>query len=245
MSDIAVFNHPDFGQVRHVMIDEDPWFVLADVCRVLEIKNPRDAASTLDDDEKQQVSPTVVNADGSARGAAPWVVNESGLYSLTLRSRKPQAKQFKKWVTSEVLPSIRKTGQYASQPMTELEQARQYLAAVEEKERLKAALEIAAPKAEVYDEWLESEAIEMTDFAKRIGFTPPTRFTRKLRELSILRKDKTHTGRYRNLPTRAWEASFDVRPVELATGEWIDLALVNAQGQVDLLEELRNEGLIQ
>lgn len=106
------------------------------------------------------------------------------------------------------------------------------------------ALAITTPKAEVYDEWLESDAIEMTDFAKRIGFTPPTRFTKTLREIGVLRKDKTHTGRYRNLPTRTWEESFDVRPTQIPTGEWVDLALVNTQGQVDLLEELRNEGLI-
>lgn len=111
-----------------------------------------------------------------------------------------------------------------------------------EASQAKQALAITAPKAEVYDEWLTSEAIEMTDFAKRIKFTPPRKFTATLRAVGILRKDKTHTGRYRNLPTKAWEYAFEVRPVELPTGDWIDLALVNAQGQVDIHEELRDLG---
>lgn len=100
--------------VRIIDRDGNPWFVLADVCRVLEHSNSREVASRLDDDEKDTVS----NADGGiindlgTVGAMPTIVNESGLYSLILTSRKPAAKRFKKWVTSEVIPSIRKTGGY-------------------------------------------------------------------------------------------------------------------------------------
>lgn len=108
MSDIVVFDHPEFGSIRHVMIDGDPWFVLVDVCRVLEISNSRDSASSLDEDEKGVAT---IDTPGGLQEST--VINESGLYSLTLRSRKPQAKVFKKWITSEVLPSIRKTGQYS------------------------------------------------------------------------------------------------------------------------------------
>lgn len=89
----------------------EPWFVLADVCRVLEHTNPSKAAERLDDDEKN----TLTISEGIRQGAGNpnvSVVNESGLYSLILTSRKPAAKRFKKWVTSEVLPSIRKTGGY-------------------------------------------------------------------------------------------------------------------------------------
>lgn len=98
------------------MIDRDdgPWLVLADVCAVLEIANPRDAAKRLDADEKA----TVANADGRAgHGAQTYnIINESGLWSLVLTSRKPEAKRFKKWLTSEVIPSIRKTGSYQTLP---------------------------------------------------------------------------------------------------------------------------------
>jgi prophage antirepressor-like protein len=89
----------------------EPWFVLADVCSVLEISNPSDAARRLDDDEKH----TLDNVEGiaSAQVRQITIVNESGLYSLILTSRKPEAKRFKKWVTSEVLPAIRRTGRCA------------------------------------------------------------------------------------------------------------------------------------
>jgi prophage antirepressor-like protein len=95
------------------LLDEhnSPWFVAADVCRALQIRNTRDAITRLDDDEKT----TVANADGRAGfGAQEFnIINESGLYSLILTSRKAEAKQFKKWVTNVVLPSIRQTGQYS------------------------------------------------------------------------------------------------------------------------------------
>lgn len=92
----------------------NPWWVLADVCKALEIGNSRMAACGLDDDEKDGVSIT----DSIGRMQTVTAINESGLYSLILKSRKPSAKRFKKWVTSEVLPSIRaaccccKTGGY-------------------------------------------------------------------------------------------------------------------------------------
>lgn len=98
--------------VRVVERVGEPWFVLADVCRVLEIGNPSQAATRLDDDEKA----TLTNNEGQAgQGAQQFtVINESGLYSLILTSRKPAAKRFKKWVTADVLPTIRKTGGYGS-----------------------------------------------------------------------------------------------------------------------------------
>ena len=89
----------------------EPWFVLADVCRVLEVGNPSDAARRLDEDEKA----TLDNIEGRpGHGAQSFaIISESGLYSLILTSRKLAAKRFKKWVTAEVLPSIRKTDRYA------------------------------------------------------------------------------------------------------------------------------------
>jgi prophage antirepressor-like protein len=89
----------------------EPWFVAADVCRVLEIANPRDAVSSLDEDEKA----TVANPDGrpGSPGAKVFnIISESGLYALIFKSRKPEAKAFRKWVTQEVLPAIRMTGSY-------------------------------------------------------------------------------------------------------------------------------------
>jgi len=91
-------------QVRTIMQNGEPWWVLADVCKVLDLKNPTHSANRLDDDERATLN---VGRQGEAT-----IINESGLYSVILTSRKPAAKRFKKWVTSEVLPAIRKTGGY-------------------------------------------------------------------------------------------------------------------------------------
>ena len=98
------------NEVRLLDRDGEPWFVLTDVCRALELVNAPQVASRLDEDEKT----TITNAD-SRVGHGPQsltIINESGLYSLILTSRKAAAKRFKKWITAEVLPSIRKTGMY-------------------------------------------------------------------------------------------------------------------------------------
>ncbi|MBE5087566.1 phage antirepressor KilAC domain-containing protein [Bacillus thuringiensis] len=104
MNQLQVFNNEELGQVRTVVKDEDVWFVAKDVCEVLEIKNTTQAMQKLDPEER-----TMFNI---GRQGETNIINESGLYSLIMTSRKPQAKAFKKWVTSEVLPSIRKHGAY-------------------------------------------------------------------------------------------------------------------------------------
>jgi prophage antirepressor-like protein len=106
----------DHLPVRTINKDGEIWFVAADVCAALEIANPRDAVSRLDDDERS----TVVTADSRSKGGATQrreiiVISESGLYSLILTSRKEGAKRFKRWITHEVLPAIRKTGGYGNQ----------------------------------------------------------------------------------------------------------------------------------
>lgn len=100
--------NPTNQPVRVEIKDNNPWFVAKDVCMALNIVNHNDAISRLDDDEKG-----VATTDTLGGKQSISVVNESGLYNLIFQSRKPEAKAFRKWVTSEVLPSIRKTGRYA------------------------------------------------------------------------------------------------------------------------------------
>ena len=95
-------------EVRFVGTADDPWWVAKDICDVLEISDVSNALKNLDDDEKDTHNVRTLGGNQSM-----LVINESGLYSLILRSRKPQAKKFKKWITSEVLPAIRKTGSYS------------------------------------------------------------------------------------------------------------------------------------
>ncbi|MCY9153669.1 Bro-N domain-containing protein [Bacillus haynesii] len=112
-----VFNYQD-QQVRTVVKDNEPWFVAKDVCNVLNHSNHKVAVSRLDEDEVSKVYLT----DSLGRNQKTTVVNEAGLYSLILTSNKPEAKQFKRWITHEVIPTIRKTGSYQmEQPKTPLE----------------------------------------------------------------------------------------------------------------------------
>lgn len=101
-----VFNYGS-ANVRVVMIDNEPWFVAKDIADVLEIQNIRQVLGKLDDDEKLTYT---MYTSGQNRNVT--IVNEAGMYSLVLISRKSEAKQFKRWITHEVLPSIRKTGSY-------------------------------------------------------------------------------------------------------------------------------------
>ena len=113
MSDIQVFNNPDFGQIRSVMIEGEPWFVGYEVSSVLGYAdNPKALKQHIDEEDKRFVKPGVLpGLKTPNRGA--YIINESGLYSLILSSKLPEAKKFKRWVTSEVLPALRKTGKYA------------------------------------------------------------------------------------------------------------------------------------
>jgi len=107
MNEIQIFNNSQFGDIRAINQNGEPWFVAADVCRVLEHTNVTVALDRLDDDEKAKFNLGL-------RGGDTGCVNEPGLYSLVLGSRKPEAKAFKRWITHEVIPTIRKHGMYAT-----------------------------------------------------------------------------------------------------------------------------------
>jgi prophage antirepressor-like protein len=106
---VFTFN-PSNQPIRVEVIDNEPWFVIKDICTVLDHSNHKVAVQMLDEDEVRKVYLT----DKLGRKQETWIVNESGLYNLIFRSNKPEAKAFRKWVTSEVLPSIRKTGTYTA-----------------------------------------------------------------------------------------------------------------------------------
>ncbi len=109
MQELQIFKNESFGEVRTMIIDNEPWFVGKDVAEVLGYSNTRDALSKrVDIDDKN----TVAIHDGIQGNPNMTIINESGLYSLILSSKLPKAKEFKRWVTSEVLPSIRKHGAY-------------------------------------------------------------------------------------------------------------------------------------
>ena len=109
MEEIKVFENEQFGELRTVNQNGEPWFVATDVCRALDIKDTWNAISRLDEDEKDTDSISTLGGNQEMT-----IVSEAGLYSLVLGSRKPEAKAFKRWITHEVIPTIRKHGMYAT-----------------------------------------------------------------------------------------------------------------------------------
>ncbi|WP_312906957.1 phage antirepressor [Tissierella praeacuta] len=114
MEKLKVFENSNFGKIRVLEIDGEPWFIAIDIAKVLDYRTAYDMTRILDEDEK---GTQIVRTPGGNQNVI--VIDESGLYSSILRSRKPEAKQFKKWVTSEVLPSIRKYGAYLTEQTVE------------------------------------------------------------------------------------------------------------------------------
>ena len=153
MNEIIPFDY-ESTQVRVIERQEEPWFVLADLCKVLGIANPRNVSARLDDELKNTVRLT----DGIQRGNPNvTIVNESGMYEVILRSDAPNAKPFRRWVTSEVLPTIRKTGAYGAPQLTGPELVATALieaqSMLEAKDRQITEL---APKAESFDGYLST-----------------------------------------------------------------------------------------
>jgi anti-repressor protein len=108
-NNITIFNNNQFGQIRTIVNNDEVWFVAKDVCEALNLGNSREAISKLDNDEKGAEK---VDTLGGLQQMS--IINESGLYTLVIRSNMPKAKEFRKWVTSDVIPSIRKNGMYAT-----------------------------------------------------------------------------------------------------------------------------------
>lgn len=189
MNELQIFQNPQFGEVRVVQKDGEPWFVAVDVCRVLELGNNRQALARLDEDEKGVISNDTPGGKQSLN-----IVNEPGLYSLVLGSRKPEARAFKRWITHEVIPSIRKTGSYtlprdypsALRALADEAEKNQLLAAENEAQRQ----EIAdfQPKKQYLDTILASPgAMAITQIAADYGMSAK-QLNRILHEAGVQRK---------------------------------------------------------
>lgn len=175
MGELKVWNYNN-SEVRTVNINNEPWWVLTDVCKVLELSNATKVAQRLEEDERSNFK---LGRQGEAT-----IINESGLYSVILRSDKPQAKPFRKWVTSEVLPSIRKTGMYATDELlnnpdlaikafTALKEEREKNKLLtEENAKKQSLLNEISPKAEFAEHLIDDgRLITATEIAKDYGMT--------------------------------------------------------------------------
>ena len=191
MIELQIFSNPAFGEIRVTDQNGEPWFVAADVCRALDIGNPTQAIARLDSDES-----TLISNEGREMN----IISEPGLYALVLGSRKPEAKAFKRWVTHEVIPSIRRTGGYiaGAESMTPEELMAKALTVAQktlaDREARLSVLtvenQIMQPKAEYFDELVDRNLLtNFRETAKQLG-VPPKKFVQFLLDKKYVYRDK-------------------------------------------------------
>lgn len=221
MNELQVFNNAMFGNVRIILQDNEPWFVAKDVCDCLEHTNPTMALQRLDDDERSKLN---LGRQGEAN-----VVNEYGLYSLVLSSRKPEAKEFKRWITHEVLPSLRKYGTYSMDiPRTLPDALKAYANEIEAHNQTRALLEEQKPKVLFADAVSTSDTdILIGDLAKLLNQNGhnigQNRLFERLRNEGYLISRK---GSSYNIPTQ--------RAMEMGLFRIKETAITHSDGRVSL-----------
>lgn len=224
MNELQVFNNAMFGNVRIILQDNEPWFVAKDVCECLAISKHRDAISRLDTDERGSLK---VDTLGGKQEMA--TVNEYGLYSLVLSSRKPEAKEFKRWITHDVLPSLRKYGSYSMNiPKTLPDALKAYASEIEAHNQTKALLEEQKPKVLFADAVSTSDTdILICDLAKLLNQNGHSigqnRLFERLRNEGFLISRK---GSSYNSPTQ--------RAMELGLFRIKETAITHSDGRVSL-----------
>lgn len=211
MSAVELFTYTDH-QVRVVVIDGEPWFVLADLCRVLDIANPSMVADRIDADALS----TAEVIDSMGRTQQARIVSEPGMYEVIFLSRKPEAVNFRRWITAEVLPAIRKTGSYSTAPtfdpasLTRAEILTMALNAENERLALEAENKVLAPKAEAYDSFLDATGKYAVGAVAQMLGTSQNKLFRELRNRHVF----IAAGSRRNTPYQQYAHHFEVIPHE-------------------------------
>ena len=206
MEELKIFENAEFGKVRVVEVNGDPWFVGKDVAEILGYTNPNEAIQDHIDEEDKLNSKTLLSFELDLGQRGGWLINESGLYSLILSSKLPTAKQFKRWVTAEVIPSIRKHGAYMTPETLEAailnpDTLIKLCTALKEEQDKRKALEAAnsaltvdnavmKPKADYFDELVDRNLLtNFRETAKQLGIKEKE-FIRFLIEKKYLYRDK-------------------------------------------------------
>lgn len=187
MTALSIFRYAD-TDVRTVVINGEPWFVLSDLVRVLGLSQFR--AERLDGDLIQN-HPI---ADRTGRSQMTRVVSEAGMYEVVIRSDKPEAAAFRRWITAEVLPEIRRTGSYGATPalpQNYTEALRELLATVERNAQLEARAAEDAPKVEAYDQLMDADGYYSMESAAKMCGVGRTTLYRRLREAGVIQPGST------------------------------------------------------
>ena len=240
MNELKIFKNEVFGEIRTVEIDNAPLFVGKDVAEVLGYSNPNEAVQEHVDDEDKLNSKTLSSFDLELGQRGGWLINESGIYSLILSSKLPNAKAFKRWVTSEVLPSIRKHGLYAKEELLDNPDiAIAAFKALKEEREARKALE--AENAQMQPLALFAKSVSASDTSILIGDlakllkqngydTGQKRLFEELRQRSFLMK----SGSSKNLPTQ--------RSMELGLFEVKESTISNPDGSVRVTKTTKVTG---
>ena len=240
MNELKIFKNSEFGEIRTVEIDNAPWFVGKGVAEVLGYSNPNEAVQEHVDDEDKLNSKTLSSFDLELGQRGGWLINESGLYSLILSSKLPNAKAFKRWVTSEVLPSIRKHGLYAKEELLDNPDiAIAAFKALKEERDARKALE--AENAQMQPLALFAKSVSASDTSILIGDlakllkqndydTGQKRLFNELRQRGFLMK----SGSSKNLPTQ--------RGMELGLFEVKESTVNNPDGSVRVTKTTKVTG---
>ncbi len=211
MNELKIFQKEEFGQVRVQMINDEPMFCLADLCRAVELSNPSSVRKRLDNEDVQLIDLHALNSNEGGNMITNFIT-ESAVYDVLLQSSSKKVKQFRKWVTSDVLPTIRKTGGYVSDTSKFVEEyfgempdsAKQFMvqtldskkALLEHNKKQQAQLLLQEPKVEGYDAMINGDGtFSMMEASDILGYGR-NKFMAILRGMSILQKNNVAYRRY-------------------------------------------------
>lgn len=256
-ANIINFSNEQLGSIRTLLIDGEPWFVGKDVATILGYRNPNEAILEHIDTEDKLHSKTLSSFELNSKTIPSfgqrggWFINESGMYSLILSSKLPSAKQFKRWVTSEVLPTIRRTGSYIIQQKPDsymienpTARAKRWVEEYEEKQQLQLQLTEQQPLVNFADTVQQSEdVISMNTMAKLATDNGMTIGRNKLfeflREHKVLMDDNQPYQRYMN------QQRFEVAESHVLAYDGVRLVLttlVKPKGQIGIINLLKKKG---
>ena len=245
MSNIQIFQNQEFGSIRTLEIDGEPWFVGKDVSEILGYAKPLNALA-LHVDEDDFLKHGLV--DNIGRIQETIFINESGLYSLILSSKLPSARKVKRWITNDVLPSIRKNGLYmtdnlmkkmVNEPQFIIAMAKQIINEKERADLFEQKLSVTLPKADYFDQFVNAaDCTNIRDTSKELGI-PQSDFVRFLLDKKFLYRNAK--GMLRPYGVYCQKEYFILKDCYICQGEMLQQTLITCKGKNHLMKLIKKE----